>query len=795
MADIELANTLSCIALTPGIGDGSDKGVAYAEEYFTDDKVRSSAKTVYVKEDTQLALSLNSYVTAMHSSGQIKMRIGGDLHYSFRWANEEHNYTAPFALEDLEYASGVPVVGTTGGNGEAVTSRTTYKHRGVLDEFGDEWHFLAVALYLETGTDNNEEYWASQGAEYVLCVNPKTPNLTVRPVGSGQFLTTEPRFHFNPRMHTGTQTTYFTGTCTFEIRDINGNNVFYRIVDDPEDAVTSYTAAGANNVTLDQDDFALGEQYLQYYYAGNTAVKPKHRKIVKKGTAAADYPSYGEGHGNLLFGGNEALYAKFQSNIADGGIMQSWWTKLRTDDSHHATSATTAVRAAATTSSSEQNLRRAQRGALACSLLVKQLGYGQKANSTFVTFEAGAKSHLLNNILRIVHVGIEQAQNGAYLPSREIKDRGYYTVGSRGFLLDVIFAYDEIVANCRADQVAGGITVIEDHFIRECLAKWAMFCMMEVIGGYANNEATMWGTCRCIAAQAITLAMPSYSSPHYGTSGWDGNTTTYTGIPFPDQGLTWKQAFIDADHAIPGYPNAAVRMDYDALFTGPEGTTINGVVRGQGHWKDRMAYLEQILCGWPLGVLAMMAKLHTGKVYPNLFAAIQNLKRGQIYATKKGSSEADSFYGPHYVPFAFADNRLFPEYTEEHLAWWNGRSDSRKEDYLKYGSAFTMAYFDANFQRPAATPEFSPSPVGTKESLTDITITCADEGATIYYTTDGTDPTTSSTLYTAPFEISVDTTVKAFAVHDTLEDSEIGTATYDIDTSGKPAAPTGLTLA
>ena len=48
---------------------------------------------------------------------------------------------------------------------------------------------------------------------------------------------------------------------------------------------------------------------------------------------------------------------------------------------------------------------------------------------------------------------------------------------------------------------------------------------------------------------------------------------------------------------------------------------------------------------------------------------------------------------------------------------------------------------------------------------TTVTITCVDEDATIYYTLDGTDPTASSTAFTAPFTLDTEATVKAIAIN------------------------------
>ncbi len=63
----------------------------------------------------------------------------------------------------------------------------------------------------------------------------------------------------------------------------------------------------------------------------------------------------------------------------------------------------------------------------------------------------------------------------------------------------------------------------------------------------------------------------------------------------------------------------------------------------------------------------------------------------------------------------------------------------------------------------------------------DVTITAADETYTIYYTTDGTNPTINSTEYTAPFELpygSAPTTVKAIAVDGQGNVSRVTTVVY-----------------
>ncbi len=68
---------------------------------------------------------------------------------------------------------------------------------------------------------------------------------------------------------------------------------------------------------------------------------------------------------------------------------------------------------------------------------------------------------------------------------------------------------------------------------------------------------------------------------------------------------------------------------------------------------------------------------------------------------------------------------------------------------------------------------------GTFAGTKSVTISTATDGASIYYTTDGTEPTYESTLYEGAFTISADTTVKAIAIKDGMTNSDVATAEFD----------------
>lgn len=84
-----------------------------------------------------------------------------------------------------------------------------------------------------------------------------------------------------------------------------------------------------------------------------------------------------------------------------------------------------------------------------------------------------------------------------------------------------------------------------------------------------------------------------------------------------------------------------------------------------------------------------------------------------------------------------------------------------------------------NITGKVAKPTFNPVS-GTYPTAQTVTISCTTPGASIRYTTDGTNPTSSSTLYSTPISVTTNTTLKAKAFHVDWDDSDIASASYAI---------------
>ena len=100
-------------------------------------------------------------------------------------------------------------------------------------------------------------------------------------------------------------------------------------------------------------------------------------------------------------------------------------------------------------------------------------------------------------------------------------------------------------------------------------------------------------------------------------------------------------------------------------------------------------------------------------------------------------------------------------------------SNSEPFDYTNFSGSTTVTVH---------TPYFTPSG-GTYTGAQTVTISCSTSGATIYYTTNGSTPTTSSSKYTQPITVSESCTLKAIAVKGS-DQSNVATASYVIKQQG-----------
>ncbi|PKN78217.1 MAG: hypothetical protein CVU48_08940 [Candidatus Cloacimonetes bacterium HGW-Cloacimonetes-1] len=96
----------------------------------------------------------------------------------------------------------------------------------------------------------------------------------------------------------------------------------------------------------------------------------------------------------------------------------------------------------------------------------------------------------------------------------------------------------------------------------------------------------------------------------------------------------------------------------------------------------------------------------------------------------------------------------------------------------------------ASYSFTVATPTFNPAG-GVYLSTQNVTISCSTNGAVICYTTDGSDPTSSSALFSIPILVSVNTTIKAKAFKAGWLESSTTSANYNLTVATPTFDPTG----
>ena len=181
-------------------------------------------------------------------------------------------------------------------------------------------------------------------------------------------------------------------------------------------------------------------------------------------------------------------------------------------------------------------------------------------------------------------------------------------------------------------------------------------------------------------------------------------------------------------------------------------------------------------------------------------AATQATNAAKFTITKSGNSYLVKSASGYYIGAASDANTLNASFSEllNTISWESGSPKivGAKGAVLRYNAASNQTrfrYFKSGTytnqkaialykyteettgpEKPAA-PTFTAG--GNFVGSIEVEISCATEDAKIYYTTDGKEPTENSKAYSAPFEITETTTVKAIAVNEGGA-SGVATAVY-----------------
>jgi alpha-tubulin suppressor-like RCC1 family protein len=160
--------------------------------------------------------------------------------------------------------------------------------------------------------------------------------------------------------------------------------------------------------------------------------------------------------------------------------------------------------------------------------------------------------------------------------------------------------------------------------------------------------------------------------------------------------------------------------------------------------------------------------------------------------TGEDSSLPELVYGIPAVAVVAAANHTLAVTTDDVVWAWGRNNSGQLGDGTTENRFEPVAISAPGFVWKVATPTFSVAS-GTYTTTKSVTLACYTTGATIRYTTDGTDPTASSPTYTTAISVTVSTVLKALAFKAGMPDSNVGRADYELKVLPVSFSPGGGT--
>ena len=168
------------------------------------------------------------------------------------------------------------------------------------------------------------------------------------------------------------------------------------------------------------------------------------------------------------------------------------------------------------------------------------------------------------------------------------------------------------------------------------------------------------------------------------------------------------------------------------------------------------------------------------RIYANTTVTIDALNNAKILSVAYEASSTGNYVTN--AQNATVTPEVTPTVSGKIVTWTYSESENVTEftftpSAQTRSNGITITYITTGATPTCATPTFSPA-AGTYTQAQNVSISCATEDATIYYTTNGDDPTTNSTVYTEAISVSSAMTIKAMAAKSGFDNSAIATAEY-----------------
>ena len=343
--------------------------------------------------------------------------------------------------------------------------------------------------------------------------------------------------------------------------------------------------------------------------------------------------------------------------------------------------------------------------------------------------------------------------------------------------------------------------LVDNEFEAEALGTWVVTATQDVngttCGGSADITINVYGPEQTItfdagtgtsissmtAAQGSTIQLPT-ATPSAGCvqAGWTFAGWTAEAINEPT--TTAPEILLAAGE---NYTVTTSETLYAVYMQG--GNSTCSVTFSESGYSDAQAITEVQIGGCATATFAKGTNNSNPPKYYDNGAAIRCYGGNTITITGEALTEIALTFGT-----GDGSNTITTDVGSYSNGTWTGNANSvtftiggtsgqRRIAGISVTCGGTTTY-DSNpaCLEKVATPVITLAE-GTYTEVKTTTITCETEGATIYYTTDGTDPTTSSIQYTIGTNITIgqSMTLKAIAVKEDMENSNIASATYTIN--------------